>query len=131
MLETGNKTHMTVAFFPRIEREVLATIRDAAVEFAKAKWSGEDGRASVLPVLAAVKGKWGRSSVLMLEDSEIVAFATAVNERVLAPTGIATDNRPFHIEVVKKSRQMAKAEDKARGGRGGRGGGRGRRGGNE
>ena len=109
MLETGNGTHFTVAFFVCVSKEGLEEIRDQVVENLK---KGEKER--VLDVWSSVGEMWGRHSVRVGEKSALGLLQTEVMI-YLDAKGHATDNRAPHIEVMKG------------GGRGrGRGSGRGR-----
>tara|TARA_R110002050_G_C8731809_1_gene497298 strand:+ start:19 stop:564 length:546 start_codon:yes stop_codon:yes gene_type:complete len=115
MLETGNKTHMTVAFFKQLSKYELMQARDAIFDYVQTEWATEE-RSARINVHDCIEGAWGKKSVLIRQNSTLYNLGADVNREVIEKRlGLATSNRPFHIEVMKKEAQMRKRERKAKG----------------
>ena len=106
MLETGNKTHFTVAFCVQLEngKEGLEEVREKVVRKVR-----EKGEERILDVWAGIRGMWGKHSALVGEESGLGLLQKEVVDWLIGE-GYTMENRAPHIEVMK----------------GGNGGGRGR-----
>ena len=93
MLDTGDGTHLTVAYITHgcedpdfVQQQIMSYIR-------------EELKADVVPV--AMGPWWGKRSMLLDGASQLHAIVTAV-QRHLTTLGHAVDlSRPPHIEVMK------------------------------
>lgn len=113
MIETGDGTHMTLAFLKGLPAgSTGADARRIARAFVASQG------VTTVPVRAALTGMWGRKSCLVDPESPlgVLAPATHAHFESLGAGWVVDKDRPAHIEIIKGGGRGA-------GGRGGRGGG--------
>jgi len=97
MLDTGNTTHTTVAFFKQIDKWQLSQAL-----FTVISWVQENDLETI-GVKGSLGEMWGKNSALIKEESELFHLHKKICS-LLSSEGTfpPLQSRPPHIEVVKK-----------------------------